>query len=242
MTAEPNKDGLYTAGSVARAYEAICDGILSGRYPAETHLREASLADEIGVSRTPVREALRQLAAQGFVVHLPNQGTFVRDWSAASISDLTDMRAQLGVLAARLAATRAAPEDLARLRACLEDMNAAMAGDVADRHEHMLAGARIFFDSIFALSANTWLLDSFRQSTVLPIVRRTYQDLTATQWARMYATCHSILDALAARDAEWAAAAMHTQFMLAKHALIDRLAVEAASRLPIGDGHARDRI
>jgi len=230
VTAEPNREGLYTAGSVARAYEAICDGILSGRYPAETHLREATLAEEIGVSRTPVREALRQLAAQGFVVHLPNQGTFVRDWSPASISDLTDMRAQLGVLAARLAAARATPEDLVRLRACLENMNAAMAGNAADRHERMLAGARVFFDSIFALSGNGWLLDSFRQSTVLPIVRRTYQDLSAAQWGRMYATCQSILEALAVRDAEWAASAMHTQFMLAKHALVDRMAAEAAPR------------
>ncbi|MGE0253573.1 MAG: GntR family transcriptional regulator [Alphaproteobacteria bacterium] len=230
MTVEPNREGLYTAGSVARAYEAICDGILSGRYPAETHLRESSLAEEIGVSRTPVREALRQLAAQGFVVHLPNQGTFVRDWSPASISDLTDMRAQLGVLAARLAAARAKAEDIVRLRTCLDEMHAAMTGNESDRHERMVAGARIFFDSIFALSGNGWLLDSFRQTTVLPIVRRTYQDLTPAQWARMHATCHSILDALAIGDAEWAAASMHTQFMLAKHALVDRLVAEAAAR------------
>jgi len=230
MTVEPNRHGLYTAGSVARAYDAICEGILSGRYPAETHLREASLADEIGVSRTPVREALRQLAAQGFVVHLPNQGTFVRDWSPASISDLTDMRAQLGVLAARLAAGRAGPEDIVRMCAALEDMNSAMSEDVADRHERMLAGARVFFDLIFALSGNRWLFDSFRRSTVLPIVRRTYQDLSARQWGRMYAACHNILDALAAHDADWAASSMHTQFMLAKHALVDRLIEEVGAR------------
>ena len=74
------------------AYDAIRKGILDGRYLPRAHLREAAIAADIGVSRTPVREALRRLAADGYVTMVANQGAFVNPQSDESLSELIKVR------------------------------------------------------------------------------------------------------------------------------------------------------
>ena len=90
--------------------------VLSGATPVGTRLRQEALADEFGVSRTPVREALRQLQASGLVELLPNRGAVVRGPSAREIREAYEVRAELEGLAAELAAERISDRDLRRLR------------------------------------------------------------------------------------------------------------------------------
>jgi DNA-binding GntR family transcriptional regulator len=86
--------------------------VLSGDLPSGTRLRQESLAEEFGVSRTPVREALRKLQASGLVELRPNRGAFVRGLSPSEIRDAYEVRAELEGLAAELAALHVTHEQI----------------------------------------------------------------------------------------------------------------------------------
>lgn len=90
----------------ARVYNHIRDGILAGTFAKGDELKEKNIGDELGVSRTPVREALRQLELEGLVSIIPNKGAFVEGVSTDDIRDIYEIRALLEGLCARWAATR----------------------------------------------------------------------------------------------------------------------------------------
>lgn len=102
--------------AVDRVAGAIQAQVLSGAVPVGARLRQEALAEEFGVSRTPVREALRHLQATGLVELLPNRGAIVRGPSAREIREAYEVRAELEGLAAELAAGRISDRDLLRLR------------------------------------------------------------------------------------------------------------------------------
>jgi DNA-binding GntR family transcriptional regulator len=91
--------------------------LLSGAVAAGTWLRQEALAERFGVSRTPVREALRELQSRGLVELRPHRGALVRGYTARDIRDAYEVRAELEGLAAELAATRIADRQLEELRA-----------------------------------------------------------------------------------------------------------------------------
>jgi DNA-binding GntR family transcriptional regulator len=109
-------DGATGSPLVDRLAGAIQTSVLSGDVPVGTRLRQEALAEEFGVSRTPVREALRKLQATGLVELLPNRGAVVRGPSAREIREAYEVRAELEGLAAELAAGRISDRDLLRLR------------------------------------------------------------------------------------------------------------------------------
>jgi DNA-binding GntR family transcriptional regulator len=90
--------------------------VLSGELQTGTWLRQESLAEEFGVSRTPVREALRKLQATGLVEVQPRRGALVRGLTAREIREAYEVRAELEGLAAELAATRVRAAELERMR------------------------------------------------------------------------------------------------------------------------------
>lgn len=108
--------GKNAAPLVDRLAAAIQATVLSGAVPIGTRLRQEALAEEFGVSRTPVREALRKLQAIGLVELLPNRGAIVRGPSAREIREAYEVRAELEGLAAELAASGISDRDLRRLR------------------------------------------------------------------------------------------------------------------------------
>src|SRR6266446_3947929 len=105
------------AALVDRLAAKIQARVLSGEFASGSRLRQESLATEFGVSRTPVREALRKLQASGIVQLEPRRGARVRGPSAREVREAYEVRAELEGLAAALAATRIRDEDLRRLRA-----------------------------------------------------------------------------------------------------------------------------
>jgi DNA-binding GntR family transcriptional regulator len=102
--------------TVERLAAEIQARVLSGDVPVGSRLRQEALAEEFGVSRTPVREALRQLQATGIVELLPNRGAVVRGPSAREIREAYEVRAELEGLAAERAAERISDRDLVQLR------------------------------------------------------------------------------------------------------------------------------
>lgn len=121
--------GAGEAGPGPTSHETVCAAIrrriIVGEYSPGERLTEDALADEYNVSRIPVREALRVLASEGFVRVRPYYGTFVAELSAGDAVDLLEVRAALEPLAARLAAERRTPEQLAELRQIVAEGNTA---------------------------------------------------------------------------------------------------------------------
>ena len=93
--------------AVDKAYDAVRSGIIAGRYLAGARLTEQEIATTVGVSRTPVREALRRLDAEGLVEFTPNLGAIVTVWSEADSDEVFDLRAMLESYSARRATLRA---------------------------------------------------------------------------------------------------------------------------------------
>jgi DNA-binding GntR family transcriptional regulator len=142
-------DGDFEPESV-RVTQRLRDDILDGVRPPGSKLVERELAAELGVSRVPVRDALRTLVAEGLVTPRPRTWAVVREFTAADVADLNEVRSAFELLTFQLAAQRHNRAGLERLRQVLEDeLAAARAGDAirarraaADFHERVtdLAG------------------------------------------------------------------------------------------------------
>ncbi|RIH76885.1 HTH-type transcriptional repressor RspR [Calidithermus terrae] len=103
MPKSPERPPATSPDWVARQ---LRERILSGHYPGGTALRQEELAEELGVSRMPVREALRQLAGEGLLLLYPHRGAVVAELSVAELEEIYEMRAVLEPLALRLAIPR----------------------------------------------------------------------------------------------------------------------------------------
>ena len=111
--------------SSQRAYDLILRGILTGILPTGKRLPEIPLATGLGLGRTPVREALMRLEADGFVRSEPRVGTVVAGNTLESLAEIYEVREVLEGFAARLAARYARPSDLLAMRRVLEETAAA---------------------------------------------------------------------------------------------------------------------
>jgi DNA-binding GntR family transcriptional regulator len=132
----------------------IRDRILSGQLAAGARIDQNALAADLGISIIPVREALRQLEAEGLIEKRPYRGAFVTELSLSELLDIYTIREELEDLAARLAVSRMTPETLAALEALLADM--AMATAAGDRDALFdLNGA--FHFTIYTASGNAIL-------------------------------------------------------------------------------------
>ncbi len=106
------KDGRDKYSLRGRVFQSIREDILSGRYEQNTELKEAAIGAELGVSRTPVREALRQLELEGLVTIIPNRGAYVNMITAKDVQDIYVIRSMLEGLCARWATQSITDEQL----------------------------------------------------------------------------------------------------------------------------------
>ncbi|MGW9592351.1 GntR family transcriptional regulator [Streptomyces chartreusis] len=137
-----------------RVLATLRQDIIAGRLLPGDRLVERELADRFGVSRVPVREAIRALVAEGFVHFETPRRTVVRRLSPADVKELFELREALEVYAAGLAASRATPEDLADLRELLRA--AASATEAGDAEKITDVNTR-FHDRILAMAGNSLL-------------------------------------------------------------------------------------
>ncbi|SHG42746.1 transcriptional regulator, GntR family [Thermosyntropha lipolytica DSM 11003] len=131
--------------------EAIREAIINGTLKPRERLMEIQLAEELGVSRTPVREALRKLELEGFIVMVPRKGAYVADLSFKDIADVFEIRAALEALAAGLAAERITDEELEEMERLLVEKAEAIA---ANDMEKLIEVDTKFHDAIYRASRN----------------------------------------------------------------------------------------
>lgn len=125
--------------------------IASGTIRPDTRLVEQELADRLGVSRVPVREALRKLETEGLVSRLPRRGVVVSSMTRADLDNLFDVREALEVQAARLATQRARPEELEELAEVVRRANEALSQDDTEAFVEMNDR---FHDLVIAMAHN----------------------------------------------------------------------------------------
>ncbi len=133
--------------------------IISGEIGVDVNLSELTLAEEFGVSRTPVREALKQLQTEGLVEIRPRVGTFVTTPSRREITELFEMKELLEGAAARLLAQRGRVPELDRLEENLREADAAVARDDRKRYAELV---QEFHDLLIVGSDNRKLEAHYR--------------------------------------------------------------------------------
>jgi DNA-binding GntR family transcriptional regulator len=149
-------DGASNRGSTADdVTDALREAILDGVLPASSWLREADLAEELQVSRTPIREAIRRLIAEHLVMRVPNHGAQVTPMGLEDILAVYAVRENLEGLAARLAVQRSKP---AEAQERLAEIHAALCDAAARRDVPMVAAHNLTFHrTIRELAGNAYL-------------------------------------------------------------------------------------
>lgn len=200
-----------------RALDALRNGILSGEYAPGARLGEVDLAAKLGLSRTPVRDALRRLSAEGLVDITTNKGARVVDYPPQDLDHIFQIRAHVEGLAARAAAQTASAEDIDRL----EDIATTLKG-------HAEAGR---LDKVYNLNAEYHAtLNGLAGSAVVPatvgslihasVLLKTLHAFDDAAMRRSVNHHLEIVAALRARDPDWAEAVMHAHLLSARASLL----------------------
>jgi DNA-binding GntR family transcriptional regulator len=205
-------------------YSALKEAILRGQLQPGTRLREADIAAQMGISRAPIREALRQLEQEGLAVNSPYKGTFVATFTPDDIRELCAVRSLLEGYAVAQAVQRITPDDIERLTAIMDEMLAVARQDVdlAVFIEKDLS----FHEEICRLSGNrrlfaVWSTLASQTRLYFMMVNQAYLDREAV--ARLHTPA---LEAIRAQDVEGANRALREA--------IESAARETARRLEEG--------
>ena len=213
------------------AYEYIRQRILSGEYPPGSTLTTSQLAEDIGVSRTPVRDALRQLETDGLVVIRAHYGASVRSVTFKEFREMCEMRLALESYAAGFAATNRTDEELREMGAAMEEMRR-----ITELNEKMGGGDSMISDlvredirfhiAILTAARNDVIRKEIMQlhrvtmksTNITKMMLRPVGDESTANHREVLEEHQAILRAIGARDAEGAKQAMHRHI----HKLIEK--------------------
>lgn len=215
--AAPGVDGVRN-GSVAepeprslaeKAYELLVRKITRLELAPGSVLVEKSLIEELGIGRTPIREAMQRLAIERLVDHLPNRGMLVSEITATGVQQIYEFRTVLDGYAAWLAASRATEEQIREITAAHKRLVRATEDD--DINE-FVAGDRYFYQVLSAASHNSLVADSIPRIFNLHLRLWFFISKKIGGWHSIAAShqemTREVVDALTRRDPESAKAAM----------------------------------
>lgn len=218
---------LPGASAVLKAYEWLRSAILAGALEPGDRLRESAIAARLRMSRTPVREAFRRLEAEGWLEIIPNAGVRVSEWSISDVEDMFEVRALIETSIAARAALNASEAEIARIGELARDLTElAATGSRGTADERALKDAA-FHDTLAEAACSRRLARLRRMVVEIPMVRWTFDSFDQTEIRRSAAHHSEIAAALAARDADWASAAMRSHIHSARHAVLRRLRARA---------------
>ena len=210
------------AEAVDKAYRAIREGIMRGTYSQGSHITAQDLAASTGISRTPVREAMRRLHSEGMIQIIPNRGAFVARWDEDEIAQIYDLRILLESFAAELAARRIDEGQLATLQSLAEEMQElvrlknASAEEIADVNDR-------FHKTVLRACGNPRLQDMLATIVEMPLVLSTFRQYNLEELRRSANQHSELVAALEVHDPEWARSVMAAHIMSARHTLLRSL-------------------
>lgn len=225
-----HQDRASTGHTVHLVYDSVRERILHGDLAGGRWLRESDLATTLGVSRTPVREAFRRLAAEGLVRYEPNRGVQVQTWQTQDLEEIFGLRALLEPWGSRLAAERGLI-DVDALTELAIRLETAARQDDPDFAELTDLNNR-FHGMILAASGTNHLHGLVASVVRVPLVSQTYSFYSAEDMERSLAHHRELIAALVARDGEWAESTMRAHLRAAWACLKPHLppATEASGR------------
>jgi DNA-binding GntR family transcriptional regulator len=203
--------------SVVDAYAKVRAAIVESRYPPGHRLVEQRIAEELGLSRTPVREALRMLEAEGLVVSERNRGAMVRPLSQTEVEDLYGLRIRLEAYAVELATERATEEELGELADAADAFGRAT--DVAELHE----ANRRFHDGILRAARHHRLSSMLARTVDIPLVFQALRSFGPSEIERSNSFHHLIAEAMGRRDGPRAAGLMAEHIAQGRDAVLDAI-------------------
>lgn len=219
------------ANAVVVAYNEIRRRIVDGSYGEGARLPETRLVAEIGVSRTPIREALRRLHSEGLVTFTPNKGARVATWSEQDLEDILGMRLALESYAARIAATRIGPDQIAELERLATQMETTLRERGPDYYPEIAELNNEFHRKVVQAAGSSSLLSVLstvvevpamsqgaKEYVEMPLVRRAVHPYDVTELERSAAHHREIIAALADGDAEWAESIIRTHILASRAA------------------------
>jgi DNA-binding GntR family transcriptional regulator len=212
--------------AVDRAYQAIREGIVRGTYAQGSHITAQGLATASGLSRTPVREAMRRLHAEGLIRIIPNRGAFVAHWDKTEIEQIYDLRVLLEGFAAESAALRVTPEQLVELREAADEMQALVAQPEPSRDGIAEVNDR-FHKAVLKASGNARLQELLNAIVEISLVLSTFRHYQIEELRRSANQHSELVSALEMRDPAWARSVMAAHILSARHTLLTTLAKQA---------------
>jgi DNA-binding GntR family transcriptional regulator len=212
----------------AAAGEVIREAIIDGRLAPGQRLKEEELARELGMSRTPVREALLLLQSEGLVQSIPRRGATVRSYAVDDLDDMYQLRAVLEGYAARRAAARISPEDVARLKKSCERFDRLRAED--DLRD--LVKENLFFHNVILDAAGSArLVPLVRKVIEIPLVYKSFHWYSPEQKLISEHYHKQLTRALAAGDAKRAELIMTEHVLEARDFLLAELAADEGGQV-----------
>ncbi|HWW55824.1 MAG TPA: GntR family transcriptional regulator [Sphingopyxis sp.] len=207
------------AEAVDSAYRAVREGILAGEFSQGSHITARQLAEATGLSRTPVREAMRRLDAEGLITLIPNRGAFVARWSEDEITQIYELRVLLESFAAQVAAERIGDAEREELQMLADEMGRL----VEERPIDVDAIAEVndrFHKGVLEACGNRRLRDLLGTITEVPLQLSTFRRYTIDELRRSAAQHAELVSALAAGDPDWARSVMTAHIRSARHTLL----------------------
>ncbi len=194
--------------SSERVATRVRDMILDGRLAPGARLGEVELAGRLGVSRTPVREALSRLGAEGLVEHVPNRGARVATWTVAEIESVFELRSALEPRLTALAVVAATEQDIDILADLAAQMLAVGLPGSRQDLDAVVPLNRAFHDHLVRLAAHSALSNALATAVKAPMQRRNFATYDEPTMRRSLAHHVEIVDAIRAGDPVWAQAVM----------------------------------
>lgn len=190
------------------AYDVLRRGIAVGTYPAGSWLREEDVAAEAGVSRTPVREALHRLQAEGMVQLMRHRGALVVGWTAEDLDNLYELRTTIERYGAGRAALHRTADQLEYLQKLCARMDEIL--PTAGEQEMQQLGALCvdFHTEIHRASGNRQLAALVPSVLAPPFVSEAFRHHTRLDLERSFDHHRELVQAIEAQDREWAEAIM----------------------------------
>lgn len=203
-----------------KTYKTLLDMLFSSEIPMGSQLEERELSDKLGVSRTPLRDAISQLVREGLVEYRPYQGNFVKHWNAKQVEDLYTVRKSLEMLAIQLAIPKLSNEDIDAIADILEQAHKALEADdlaafgACDSQFHQLiihkTGNETLINSLERLSLQIQMVRTLANRDPYVVKRTSYER-------------PRILQALRDRDSEQAAFLMGEHIEGVKESVVNQI-------------------
>lgn len=208
-------DGDIKQPAAEAAYEAIRARIMSGDLPDGTRLKEQSLASEMGLSRTPVREAITRLIHEGFAERGDGYSTRVAHFPEGELDQIFEIRRRLECYAAERAATLATPAQIDELDRITRDMEGLVPPKGDEDFEKISKINTTFHRIICEAAQSPRLMAVLSMAVDVGIVSRTYRSYSPGDLERSTRHHRELVDALRARSPDWAASVMSSHVLAA---------------------------